>query len=227
MIYNYVSSKEMLAKIARDLKPTNFDWEEDVLEWIGEALEFIGSGAAYERKRKTLLVHSYRAALPADLMELIGVFNADEKAYTFDHVEYLDTGIQQTSKGTWIELPKDGYFINGGYIIMPFAEGEITIEYEGFKTDLEGFPMIPDSVHYRNAIFWYVLRQMILGGFKHPDPHMTYFNADEQWKRYCAQASVKGGFPSVDKAMNFGKTFVSLVPTVRIKRSKLSDIDNV
>lgn len=239
MIYRYVSSKEMLAKVARDLKPNDYDWEQDVLEWIGEALEFIGSGAAYELKKRHLEVWNYRALLPLDLRELKGVYNEDKKAYEYGHHDYLDNGVQVVAKtnpvatthsgvqifsGKWIEYPDDGYFINGGYLIMPFEKGEVIIEYEGLKLDEECYPMIPDSIHYRNAIFFYILRQMIMGGYKHPDPNLGYMQVDELWKKYCDQASVKGNFPSFDKAMNLGRSFVSLVPVIRINKSKLDNV---
>lgn len=239
MIYRFVSSKEILAKVARDLKPDNFDWEEDVLEWIGEALEFIGSGAAYELKSGDLEVFNFRALLPLDIRELKGVFNKDGKRYEYGSHEYVDTPTATVAKtnplaitnsgvlvrtGQLIEYPKDGYFINGGYLIMGFESGQVTIEYEGLKVDQDGFPMIPDAVHYRNAVFFYILRQMIMGGYKHPDNQLNYFNVDDMWKKYCLQATVKGGFPSVDKAMNLGKSFVSLVPVIRMNKQRLSDV---
>lgn len=239
MIYRFVSSKEILAKVARDLKPSNFDWEEDVLEWIGEALEFIGSGAAYERKRKDLDVFNYRALLPLDLRELKGVYNKDNIGYEYGSHEYLGTPSMVVAKtepvgethsgvqvrtGKMVEYPKDGYFINGGYLVMAFESGSVTIEYEGLKVDEECFPMVPDTIHFRNAIFFYILRQMIMGGYKHPDQQLNYFNVDDMWKKYCSQASVKGGFPTVDKAFNLGKSFVSLLPVIRTNKPRLSDV---
>jgi hypothetical protein len=244
MIYRYISSKEILAKVARDLKPDNFDWEEDVLEWIGEALEYIGSGAAYEIKHKKLSVGNYRSLLPEDLKELKAVYNEDREAFEYGNQKYSDTPSMLASKnvpipspypdtvdttvlkyqGEWVKMkPDGGYFINGGYLIMQFPTGQVLIEYEGFKTDSDGFPMIPDAIQYRNAVFFYILRQMILGGYKHPDQQMGYIYVDEQWKRYCNQAQVHGGFPSVDKAMNFGKRFSSLVPVIREKLPQLPE----
>jgi hypothetical protein len=239
MIYRYVSSKEMLAKVARDLKPDNYDWEQDVLEWIGEALEFIGSGAAYELKRLELEVFNYRALLPLDIRELKGVYTTEDKPYEYGNKEYADVPVATVARtnplailnsgtlvrtGSLVKYPKDGYFVNGGYLIMGFENGSVVIEYEGFKLDSDGFPMIPDAVHYRNAIFFYILRQMIMGGYKHSDNQMNYFNVDELWKKYCAQAVVKGGFPSYDKAMSVGKSFVSLLPVIRTNKPKLSDV---
>ena len=40
-IYKTTSAGTVIAKIFRDLKPTNDNWVDDAVEWIGEALEAI------------------------------------------------------------------------------------------------------------------------------------------------------------------------------------------
>ena len=42
-IYKTTSSKVVIRKIFRDLKPDRDNWIDDAIEWIGEALEHIGS----------------------------------------------------------------------------------------------------------------------------------------------------------------------------------------
>ena len=44
-IYKTISSKTIIRKIFRDLKPSTDDWVDDAIEWIGEALEHIGTSA--------------------------------------------------------------------------------------------------------------------------------------------------------------------------------------
>ena len=38
-VYKTISSKAVIRKIFRDLKPQNDNWIDDAVEWIGEALE--------------------------------------------------------------------------------------------------------------------------------------------------------------------------------------------
>ena len=45
MIYRNTSSKSIIRKVMRDLKPNDDNWVDDAIEWIGEALEHIGSAA--------------------------------------------------------------------------------------------------------------------------------------------------------------------------------------
>ncbi len=42
-IYKEISSKVIIRKVMRDLKPNHANWIDDAVEWIGEALEHIGA----------------------------------------------------------------------------------------------------------------------------------------------------------------------------------------
>lgn len=60
--YDYVSVDRIFAKIERDLGMT-FD-EGQVIEWIGEALEFIGSAPFYEPAIAFITVKNHQASVP-------------------------------------------------------------------------------------------------------------------------------------------------------------------
>ena len=51
----------------RDLKPTNDNWTDDAVEWIGEALEHIGASPQLETKQMVCDVKEYKTSLPSDL----------------------------------------------------------------------------------------------------------------------------------------------------------------
>ena len=50
MIYKLVSSKAIIRKVMRDLKPPGDNWIDDAIEWTGEALEHIGSAPQLVQK---------------------------------------------------------------------------------------------------------------------------------------------------------------------------------
>ena len=66
-IYKHVSSKEIVRKVFRDIKPATADFVHDAIEWIGEALEHIGASAQLCRKQCVLDIKDHRACLPGDL----------------------------------------------------------------------------------------------------------------------------------------------------------------
>jgi len=66
-IYKHVSSKEIVRKVFRDIKPATADFVHDAIEWMGEALEHIGAAPQLCRKQCVLDIKNHRACLPGDL----------------------------------------------------------------------------------------------------------------------------------------------------------------
>jgi hypothetical protein len=79
MVYKNISSKAVLAKIYRDFKPGYSGWEADAIEWIGEALDYIGCCSGFEMHSEDAQVKNHRAALPANFYTLRGVDYLGEK----------------------------------------------------------------------------------------------------------------------------------------------------
>ena len=50
-VYKTTSSKTIIRKVMRDLKPNNAHWVDDAIEWIGEALEYIGAATQLVQKQ--------------------------------------------------------------------------------------------------------------------------------------------------------------------------------
>jgi len=73
MNYKHISSKNVIAKIFRDLRINDEGWVLDAMEWIGEALEYIGHVSISERKALEVTMDSHKAALPVDLVDIIQV----------------------------------------------------------------------------------------------------------------------------------------------------------
>ena len=73
MNYKFISTKEVIGKVMRDLKPTDAGWTYDAVEWIGEALDFIGYHGIFDHKVTTVTVDSHRAEFPCDLYSLQAV----------------------------------------------------------------------------------------------------------------------------------------------------------
>ena len=66
-IYKTISSKEIIRKVFRDLKPEDDNWIDDAVEWIGEALEHIGSAPQLSKKQCILNVADHKVLIPSDL----------------------------------------------------------------------------------------------------------------------------------------------------------------
>ena len=66
-IYKTISSKAVIRKIFRDLKPQNDNWIDDAVEWIGEALEHIGAAPQLCQKQCVLEIKDHKTLMPSDL----------------------------------------------------------------------------------------------------------------------------------------------------------------
>ena len=66
-IYKTISSKVVIRKVFRDLKPSKDNWIDDAVEWIGEALEHIGAPSQLCQKQCVLTVADHKVLLPSDL----------------------------------------------------------------------------------------------------------------------------------------------------------------
>jgi hypothetical protein len=241
MNYRHISTREVIGKVFRDLKPKNASWTMDAVEWIGEALDFIGYHGTFDHKSIVLNVTDHKAELPCDLYQLVQVahngcalvYGTDTTGYTADHRiqstpagnAVYTTAVGQTNPNDSHDNPtfslkftsdrrdtNDYYVINGGFIVTSFEQGEITLYYTAYLTDQEGFPLVPDNIYVKQALEWYIIRQMMMGGFVHP-----VFNwevADMKWGHYCVAAQNDLTFPNIDKMETLKNMFVRMVPNL-------------
>ena len=66
-VYKTISSKAIIRKIFRDLKPSKDNWIDDAIEWIGEALEHKGAASQLLQKQCVLDITNHKVLLPSDL----------------------------------------------------------------------------------------------------------------------------------------------------------------
>ena len=93
------------------------------------------------------------------------------------------------------------YQINGNYIVTGFETGKIQIGYKGFNIDEGGLPLIVDAFHYKEAVFWYIVKNMLLRGYRNPE--LTYALADANFKLEVVQAQNEVKMPSIDGLERF------------------------
>jgi hypothetical protein len=98
--------------------------------------------------------------------------------------------------GTLIQARANYYNLQGDYIVTGFECGELKIHYSAFPTDNEGLPLIIDDFNYKEAIFYFLLSQMILSGTKINEMTFDKANALFTMHRDVAANNVK--MPSVD-----------------------------
>jgi len=226
MVYDYVSSKSIIAKTFRDLKIQRNDWIKDAVEWIGEALQAINAAPQFEDKSRIVRTKSHKAPLPKDLYRLRevrygkGTFNESSKP-TRDQfnivLQYGDSSNHpalveedsSTYKGS--DHTQETFLLDGNYIKTSFEEDWILITYLGFSLDNDNFPMVPDNYSYKQALYWYIVMKLMEGGKEHP-AGLGWGDAEQRWLKYCTQARNQANMPDESKYEQFFESWVTMVP---------------
>ena len=227
-IYKTTSSQVIIRKVMRDLKPSGDNWIDDAIEWIGEALEHIGASTQLETKQCVLTISEFKAVLPSDLyyvnqvstssMTNAGINSAlnNVKAQVQALSDILaanpnqdcDKCVNETATGS------EWYVIENGYVKTSFQTGEICIAYKAFPTDDDCYPLVPDDISYKEAMFWYIYKKLLLGGYDKPSNKIDYVFAEQMWLKYCTQARNAANFPDIDRYTSFMNQWVRLIPSL-------------
>jgi hypothetical protein len=232
MIYTFKSSREVIAKLFRDLKLQDAHWIADGIEWIGEALEAIGSTAQTVQQSKVAKSSSFKVPLPANLAILeevrYGRYNSTKtadnppKLEDFTEVMAREPGggahpalldNYNSRKGANLTIDET-FFIKGGMVHVSFEEDWVAFIYKSFAVDEDGYPMVPDHYSYSQALYWYIVMKMIEGGFKHPAGvnQINWAVAEDRWQYYCGQARNQSKMPDASTYRRFMKSWVTLIP---------------
>jgi len=273
-IYKTISSKAIIRKIFRDLKPEDDNWVDDAIEWIGEALEHIGSAPQLSQKQCVLNVADHKVLIPNDLYYINQVaINSSVSPTDSSELDTLTTKVKDLqasivdAQAAGLEYSsttsvlheinsrivileniyfsdssrlqplqygastfhrslhcegcvnenanyEDTYIIDNGYIKTSFESGKICLSYMAFPTDEDCFPLVPDEISFKEAMFWYVYKKILLFNPMFKVNGIKYDFAEQQWKYYCTQARNAANYPDIDKYESFMNQWVRLIPSL-------------
>lgn len=108
------------------------------------------------------------------------------------------------------------YDVKPGYIYCNMPEGFLKVSYYGEYLDEEGYPMIPDTTAYAEAIYWYVASKMFfIEWTKGSNAHKElYATAKTSWNYYRKQAYAESLMPNADEIQSIKNTWHTLVPEI-------------
>jgi len=109
---------------------------------------------------------------------------------------------------------EDTYIIDADYIKTSFQSGKICLSYKAIPTDEDCFPLVPDDISYREAMFWYVYKKLLMLNPKFKNNGITYQFAEERWQNYCTQARNAANYPDIDRYESFMNQWVRLIPNM-------------
>ena len=109
---------------------------------------------------------------------------------------------------------EDTYIIDCDYIKTSFVSGKICLSYMAFPTDENCYPLIPDDISFKEAMFWYIYKKLLLFNPMFKKNGIDYSFAEQQWLKYCTQARNAANFPDIDRYESFMNQWVRLIPNI-------------
>lgn len=109
---------------------------------------------------------------------------------------------------------EDCYYVDDNMIKTSFPRGKVCLSYTAFPIDDDCYPMVPDDISFKEAMFWYVYKKMLLGNMEPSVNGIGYDFAEQQWKYYCTQARNAANFPDIDRYESFLDQWVRLIPNI-------------
>ena len=109
---------------------------------------------------------------------------------------------------------KECYYVDTDKIKTSFTSGQVCLSYMAFPTDDDCFPLVPDDISYKEAMFWYIYKKILLGGQVPVENGINYVFAEQQWKYYCTQARNAANYPDIDRYESYMNQWVRLIPNI-------------
>ena len=222
-VFKYISLKYIISKIYRDLRLEDPNYELDIVEWCGEALAFIGAGSQFLKYVVEKPITSFKCELPSGMTTLEQVMYRETSSDKFKVINRNDTTFPN---GLYVISETEGqqptYSTNGDYLLFSEETGTALISYTGIALDTEGYPLVPDNQYYKEALFWYCFKHILMLGYVSPSG-MNYLFAESRWQFYCTGARNKANYPSIGEYEQFKNTWVSLVPNINVYKERFDN----
>jgi hypothetical protein len=136
-------------------------------------------------------------------------------ASTRSILESLLESKTQTSIGSGYSTTDCIYTIRGGYIKTNIETGYILLSYLAIPTDTEGYPLIPDTVSFRDALYWYVNMKLLYPQWKSGQVRdAVYYDARRSWNYYCKQAYGDAMMPDRGQLESIKNSWLRLIPNI-------------
>lgn len=233
---DFVSCKAIIAKLYRDLQLKEEYAYVDIIEHIAEALEFIHVYPQYTHEPACVIIKNYKGELPCGYVGMEAIeYNGYSLKYTSNMYGPQSNGSNNYPSDTpysynrkkienavFVNPDTTNYFpnkdsvqIKNGYLRTSFKEGVINIIYTGLVIDEDGFPMVPDNVSFKEALYWYCTYKMLYPRALNGEINNNFYtDAYAKWQYYCNQAGAEALMPDLTMLENIKRAFISLKPMV-------------
>ena len=219
------------------------EWIFEAVAKIGAPAQYIQKESG-EDNVPILKLEDYQVAIPEDLESLNAVAYSETENGHYVSIRSNESTFKSSNFDTYnpygivaqqSQVPGDTstpitmhstayngditYFIKPGWIVLNVKDGYVKLQYRSIATDDRGYPLIPDTTSYQEAIYWYVMMKLNfpkflngqLGG-KMKFNFNTYSYIQNQWQFYRNQAYAEAMMPNEGEMRSIKNEWNKLIP---------------
>lgn len=196
---NYISSKIILEKISKFHIPGT-DWnDEEIYEWIYEALEMIDNNHNVIIDEAILYLEDGKVKMPVQVQNIKQIIT-----YTRPDSADIETRLEESHDGYTLKYDYN-YLLNNGYLYSNIQE-PIKVMYSTIPLDKDDYPMIPDNSYFLKALEAYCRfkigeRAYFAGKLMNPQ----YQTLQQDWLWRLPGATTAGKMDIMDDKYKFAK----------------------
>ena len=212
MITKFKSFKSIIAGLYRDLGINTEINEQEIGEWIGEALNLIGSYAQLEEVSSIISVANHRVLLPCGFLYPKDItFNGRPLSWS---TKSAANNYQCEDCNKIPSCCTDyNFYISDGYIHTSLPEGDLCIVYLSIPVDEEGYPLVPDNVYFDKALKAYCTYMLDRIQFRRGlIPDKVYQESKIDWLFYVNSARGSANMPDSAQMERLKRVWVRLIP---------------
>ncbi len=136
--------------------------------------------------------------------------NNDDKRQLVTHLLRTE---RATKTGSTTVTSDYTYVMVDKYIKTNQEDGYLMVAYQAIPTDADGYPMVPDRVSYKEAIYWYINMKLMYVQWKLGQVRdAVYYDAKRSWNYYCKQAYGDAMMPNQEQMESIKNTWLRMVP---------------
>ena len=107
------------------------------------------------------------------------------------------------------------YTIRDSWIKTNVETGYLVIAYQAIPVDPEGYPMVPDSQAFIDALYWYITMKLLYPKWVAGQVRdVVYYEAKRSWNYYCKQAYGDAMMPDTDQMESVKNAWLELIPNI-------------
>lgn len=120
------------------------------------------------------------------------------------------------------------YRIEGNYIYTSFKDdAKILLSYRAFPVDLDGFPLIPDNIKFKQAVQSYIRMKCDYRMWrKNRIERGIYEHSEREWMWYCGAATTAGNIPTIDGMESLKNQWMHLIPRLNEQNKFFGSLGN-